>query len=153
MAESKLAYVVAKAVKAGATADTRIGNKTLGEMVLAAGLTLEEFGMDPSAKPIAPPSEPQGSSAEDMLRFASGFYNREKKNFTIGGTGVKVKLEKEFNDADPREKAQVFATIDRIDPSSSLHQQDRIKKLSGLGAVDNIARAHDVMESYLKINR
>ena len=150
MAESKLAYVFAKAVKAGATADTRIGNKTLGEMVLAAGLTLEEFGMDPTAKPIAPPTEPQGSSAEDMLRFASGFYNREKKNFTIGGTGVKVKLEKEFGDANPREKAQVFATIDRIDPSSSLHQQERIKKLSGLGAVDNIAKAHDVMESYLK---
>jgi len=148
--ENRLSYVVAKAVKAGATADTRIGNKTLGEMVLAAGLTLEEFGMDPSDKPMAPATEPQGSSAEDMLRFASGFYNREKKNFTIGGTGVKVKLEKEFMDADPREKAQVFATIDRIDPSSSLHQQERIKKLSGLGAVDNIAKAHDVMESYLK---
>jgi hypothetical protein len=150
MSENKMAYAVAKAIKAGATANTRIGNKTLGEMIKAAGLTLEEFGMDPDAKPMAPATEPQGSSAEDMLRFASGFYNREKKNFTIGGTGVKVKLEKEFMDADPREKAQVFATIDRIDPSSSLHQQERIKKLSGLGAVDNIAKAHNVMESYIK---
>ena len=126
-----MAQVVAKAIKAGATFDTQIGDKTLGEMILAAGLTLEEFGMDPDAKPMAPATEPQGNSTEDMLRFASGFYNREEKNFTIGGTGVKSKIDKEFMDANPEEKAQVFATIDRIDPSSSVHQKERIKKLSG----------------------
>jgi gas vesicle protein len=148
MAESKIASVFAKAFKAGATFDTKIGDKTLGEMILAAGLTLEEFGMDPNAKPMAPATEPQGTSAEDMLKFASGFYNREQKNFTIGGTGVKAKIDKEFMDANPEKKAQVFATIDRIDPSSSIHQKERIKKLSGLGGHDAIGHAHGVMESY-----
>jgi hypothetical protein len=148
VAESRMAKVFAKAIKAGATFDTQIGDKTLGEMILAAGLTLEEFGMDPNAKPMAPATEPQGTSAEDMLKFASGFYNREQKNFTIGGTGVKAKIDKEFMDANPKEKAQVFATIDRIDPSSSIHQKERIKKLSGLGGHDAIGHAHGVMESY-----
>ena len=150
MTESRLAMAVMKAIKAGATADTQIGNKTLGEMIADAGLTLEEFGIDPTQMQIAPPSEPQGTSKEDMEKFASGFYNREKKNFTIGGTGVKVKLEKEFPGASPEEKAEVFATIDRIDPSSSTHQKERIKSLAGLGGHDSIAQAHSVMESYLK---
>ena len=150
VAESRMAQVFAKAIKAGATFDTQIGDKTLGEMILAAGLTLEEFGMDPDAKPMAPATPPQGTGAEDMLKFASGFYNREQKNFTIGGTGVKAKIDKEFMDANPEEKAQVFATIDRIDPSSSVHQKERIKKLSGLGGHDAIGHAHGVMESFLR---
>jgi hypothetical protein len=148
--ESRLALAVMKAIKAGATADTQIGNKTLGEMITDAGMTLEEFGMDPSAKPIAPANEPQGDSKEDMEKFASGFYNREKKNFTIGGTGVKIKLDKEFPGANPNDKDEVFSTIDRIDPSSSVHQKERIKSLAGLGGKDSIAQAHSVMESYIK---
>jgi len=145
----KMAHAVRKAKDAGAKADTKIGDKTLGEMILAAGLTLEEFGFDPSQKPIAPANEPQGASKEDMEKFASGFYNREMKNFTIGGTGVKVKIDKEFPDASPEEKAEVFATIDHVDPSSSTHQKERIKKLSGLGNGSKIAHAQGVMESYL----
>jgi hypothetical protein len=151
VSESRLASAVMKAIQAGATADTKIGNKTLGEMIKDAGMTLAEFGMDPTAmKQVAPPTEPQGDSKTDMEKFASGFYNREKKNFTIGGTGVKVKLDKEFPGASPEEKAEVFATIDRIDPSSPVHQKERIKSLAGLGGRDSIAHAHSVMESYIK---
>ena len=148
VAESRMANAFIKAIHAGATFDTQIGNKTLGEMIKAAGLTLEEFA-DPSAMAVAPAMEPTGQSKEDMEKFASGFYNREKKNFTIGGTGVKVKIDKEFKGASPEEKMEVFATIDHIDPSTPVHQQERIKKLSGLGGNDKIARAHSVMESYL----
>jgi hypothetical protein len=148
--ESRLALAVMKAIKAGATADTQIGDKTLGEMIADAGLTLAEFGMDPTAKEIAPPSQPQGDSKEDMEKFASGFYNREKKNFTIGGTMVKIKLDKQFPRANPEDKNEVFSTIERIDPSSPLHQKERIKSLAGLGGKDSIAQAHSVMESYIK---
>jgi hypothetical protein len=151
VSESRLANAVMNAIKAGATADTKIGNKTLGEMIKDAGMTLAEFGMDPTAmKQIAPATEPQGDSKEDMEKFASGFYNREKKNFTIGGTGVKIKLDKEFPGAHPKEKEEVFSTIDRIDPSSPVHQKERIKSLAGLGGKDSIVHAHSVMESYIK---
>jgi hypothetical protein len=151
VSESRLAGAVIKAIQAGATADTKIGNKTLGEMIADAGMTLAEFGMDPTAmKQIAPATEPQGDSREDMEKFASGFYNREKKNFTIGGMGVKIKLDKEFPGASPEEKQEVFAIIDRIDPSSSVHQKERIKSLAGLGGRDSIAHSHSVMESYIK---
>ena len=144
-----LKIAIAKAVRAGATADTRLGNKTLGEMISSLGLTLEEFGMEP-AKQIAPPSKPQGDAKDDMMKFASGFYNREKKNFTLGGTGVKVKIDKQFPDADPREKEEVFSHIDHIDPSSPVHQKERIRGLAGLGGQDKISHAQGVMESFLQ---
>ena len=148
LARQGLAKALDKAKKAGAKSDTKVGNKTIAEMVADAGFTLEEFGFEPP-KEIAPPSQPAGSSKDDMMKFASGFYNREKKNFTLGGTGVKVKIDKQFPDADPREKEEVFGHIDHIDPSSSVHQKERIRGLAGLQGDNKIVHAQGVMESYL----
>jgi hypothetical protein len=140
---------IMKAISAGATANTKLGDKTLGEMIDSLGFTFEEFGMEPT-KQLAPPSQPAGDSKEDMMKFASGFYSREKKNFTIGGTGIKIKIDKEFPGASPEEKAEVFSHIDHIDPSTSTHQKERIRGLAGLGGHDKIANAHSVMESYIR---
>jgi hypothetical protein len=146
--QASIKNAIMKAISVGATADTKLGNKTLGEMINSLGFTFEEFGMEPS-KELAPPSAPAGNGKDDMMKFASGFYNREKKDFTLGGTGVKIKIDKQFPDANPREKEEVFAHIDHIDPSSSVHQKERIKGLAGLGGHDKIAHAHGVMESYI----
>jgi hypothetical protein len=146
--QASIKSAILKAISVGATADTKLGNKTLGEMISSLGFTFEEFGMEPP-KELAPPSAPVGNGKDDMMKFASGFYNREKKDFTLGGTGVKIKIDKQFPDASPREKEEVFATIDHIDPSSSVHQKERIKGLAGLGGHNKIANAQGVMESYI----
>jgi hypothetical protein len=122
-----------KFAKKGATPDTKIGESTLGALMAEYGLTAEECGMKPQGgKEMAPPTEPQGDSYEDMKKFASGFYNAEKKNFLPGGTGMKVKIDKQFPGANPADKQRIMHDIERADPSSSLHEAERILRLAGL---------------------
>ena len=118
------------ALKKGAKTDTKIGDKTLHDIML-------ELGMDPTdpgAKQIAPPSEPAGDSYEDMMDFASGFYNKEAKNFTRGATDLETKLIKEFPGANPEDLKRVIMKIRQVDPPSSVHNQehDRMKQLAGV---------------------
>ena len=123
-----------KFAKKGATPQTKVGEKTLHDMMMEFGLTPEECGMAPQAgqKPMAPPGKPAGDSYDDMKEFASSFYNSQEGNFNVGGTGVKIKLDKQFPGADPREKQRVMHDIERADPSSSLHEAERILRLAGL---------------------
>ena len=122
-----------KFAKKGATPDTKIGESTLGALMAEYGLTPEECGMSPQGdKQMAPPTEPKGDSYEDMKKFASGFYNAEKENFIPGGTGMKVKIDKQFPGANPADKRRIMHDIERADPSSSLHEAERILRLAGL---------------------
>ena len=122
-----------KFAKKGATPQTKVGDKTLHDMMLEFGLTPEECGMKPQGdKEMAPPTEPTGDSYEDMKKFASGFFNPEKKNFVPGGTGMKVKIDKQFPGANPADKKRIMHDIERTDPSSSLRETERILRLAGL---------------------
>jgi hypothetical protein len=91
---------------------------------------------DPAAKEIAPPVEPRGKSYADMKAFADGWWNKDERNFTIGGRGVKTKIEKQFQGADQKDLARIFKNIDRADPPSKVtnQEQGRIKELAGINA-------------------
>jgi hypothetical protein len=118
-----------RAIKMGAKPETKIGDKTLHDMMLELGMDPE----DPTSKPMAPAGKPSGDSYDDMMKFASGWWNKEEHNFTIGGEGVKTKLEKQFQGANPADLEKIFANIDRVDPPSSVHGggHERLKQLAG----------------------
>jgi hypothetical protein len=124
-----------KFAKKGATPDTKIGESTLGALMAEYGLTPEECGMSAPGqndKDIAKPTAPTGDSYEDMKKFAKGFFNPEKGNFIPGGTGMKIKIDKQFPGANPADKQRIMHDIERADPSSSLHEAERILRLAGL---------------------
>jgi len=118
------------ALKKGAKSDTKIGDKTLHDIMLELGMDPE----DPTAKEIAPPSEPAGDSFEDMMSFAKGFYNKEEHNFTRGVTDLETKLMKQFPGANPADMKRVIMAARKIDPPSSVHTQehDRMRQLAGV---------------------
>ena len=75
--------------------------------------------MPPMAEPIAEcgMSTSMSSGLNEMLKFVSGFYNRENKNFPLGGTRIKIKLKKDFEDgvfpnANPQDLIKVLKFID-----------------------------------------
>ena len=123
---------VLNAIRKGAKPDTKVGSKTLHDIMMELGMDPE----DPAAKDIAPPVKPHGKSYKDMKAFANGWWNKEKRNFTIGGGGVKTKIENQFRGADPRDLERIFANIDRADPPSKIinPEQGRIKELAGVNA-------------------
>jgi hypothetical protein len=108
---------------------------TLHDCMEACGIDPSEcgFGDDNDAEP-----QHSGSPVQDMLNTIAGFWNKEQKNFTIGGTRAKVKIIKdfkngEFKNATPEDVKQVIALIDRLDPSSNHNQElGHIKHLAGL---------------------
>jgi len=118
------------ALKKGAKSDTKIGNKTLHDIMLELGMDPE----DPTAKQIAPPSKPAGDDYEDMMDFASGFFNKEERNFTRGATDLETKLIKQFPGANPADLKRVIMKIRQVDPPSSVHKQEhgRMQQLAGV---------------------
>ena len=118
------------ALKKGAKPDTKIGNKTLHDVMMELGMNPD----DPTAKPLAAPSEPAGDSLDDMMKFASGFYNKEAGNFTRGATDLETKLIKQFPGANPEDLKRVIMKIRKIDPPSDVHNQehDRMRHLAGV---------------------
>lgn len=157
LARQGLQKAIAQAVEKGAKPGTKIGNKTLHDMMLEAGLTYEECGLPPQdggGPQMAPPSQPAGAGIDDMKEFASGWWNKQQKNFTIGGSQVKTKLLKQFRGkADQGDLEQMMMFVDKLDPSSSVHQKDRVLSLAGVkNQQDDLAHAHRVMESYINGN-
>ena len=108
---------------------------TLHDCMEACGINPTECGFGDEDN-----AEPQHSEnpVQDMLKTIAGFWNKEQKNFTIGGTRAKVKIIKdfkngEFKNATPEDVKQVIALIDRMDPSSDHNQElGHIKHLAGL---------------------
>jgi len=76
------------------------------------------------------------NGVEQMLKSIAGFWNREAKNFTIGGTRCKTKIAKDFKDgefpnATEQDLEHVFHLIDKMDPSEHGHDElSRIKHLA-----------------------
>jgi hypothetical protein len=98
---------------------------TIAEMIEGCGMAPRDFGFEQ-------PSE-QGLPA--MLKYISGFYNKDDGNFPLGGMRVKIKVKKAFEDGEfgqsnPADLLKVIKFIDMKDPSGNEHNQ--IMKLAGV---------------------
>jgi hypothetical protein len=73
-----------------------------------------------------------------MLKSVAGFWNKEAKNFTIGGTRAKTKVLKdfkngEFTNATEEDLHHVLKMIDKMDPSSNANGElGHIRHLAGM---------------------
>jgi hypothetical protein len=142
LSKAKLTAKLIKARESGAQLHDKMdfGHKemTLHDCMEACGIDPMEcgFGDDEESAP-----EQQSDPVHDMLKTISGFWNKEEKNFTIGGTRAKVKIIKDFKngqfkDATPEDVKRVLTLIDRMDPSSEHNQEiSHIKHLSGVHGV------------------
>ena len=133
MAES-IVKALRKAHKAGATLETALdfghGVKTIAEIIDECGMDAAEIGFD----------QPQEEGVPAMLKYLSGFYNKEVGNFPLGATRLKIKIKKawedgEFGNCSDQDVIKVFKLIDAKDPSAgSGHNQEHahIVKLAGV---------------------
>jgi hypothetical protein len=128
LARQGLESALKKAKESGATLETQMdfGNKvmSIAEVLECCGMAPQDVGFD---------SEENG--LESMLKYVSGFYNRDEGNFPLGGMRVKIKVKKAFEDgefgpAQPDELAKVLKFIDMKDPSGD--EQHSVLKLAGV---------------------
>ena len=136
--------VMAKLIRArenGATLEDKVdfGHRemTLHDCMRECGINPMECGF--GEEEMGGEEEHTGDPIHDMLKSIAGFWNKEQKNFTIGGTRAKVKVIKDFKNgafknANPEHVKHVVALIDRMDPSSEHNQElGHIKHLAGTG--------------------
>jgi hypothetical protein len=133
LAKAGLIKAIHNAKKAGADLDTTLdfGHRemTLHDCIEECGMNPADFGFDQSDNE---------SGTEQMLKSISGFWNKEAKNFTIGGTRAKTKIVKdfkngEFGNASEEDLQQVLHMIDKMDPSDNGHNElSHIKRLAGM---------------------
>ena len=150
LSHAGLLKAIQMAKKSGASLDTKLdfGHKemTLHDCIRECGLTPMECGFEDD-------SETNGNPVEQMLKSIAGFWNKEERNFTIGGTRAKVKIIKdfkngEFKGATPDDVKQVLALVDRMDPSSEHNQElGHIKHLSGIHGMHPQAVEIEIGES------
>ena len=108
-----------KAKTAGATLETQFAEgMTLLDAIKESGLSPEECGF----VSVSPVKQSRSSGVDEILQTISGFWNKEEKNFTIGGTRAKIKVVKAFEDgecpnATPEDVKRVLMMISQKDPS------------------------------------
>jgi hypothetical protein len=129
LAKKGMAKAIEKAKKAGATLETQLdlGSRTMtiAEMIEGCGMAPRDFGFE----------QPDEQGLPAMLKYISGFYNKDDGNFPLGGMRVKIKVKKAFEDgefgkSDPADLLKVIKFIDMKDPSGNEHNQ--IMKLAGV---------------------
>jgi hypothetical protein len=128
LARQGLASALKKAKESGATLETQMD---FGNKVMSIAEVLESCGMAPQDVGF----EPEVNGLESMLKYVSGFYNRDEGNFPLGGMRVKIKVKKAFEDgefgpAQPGELAKVLKFIDMKDPSGD--EQHSVLRLAGI---------------------
>jgi hypothetical protein len=128
LARQGMADAMKKAKKAGATLETQLdfghGVKTIQEILEQCGMTPQDIGFDQPAGGI-----------DGMLKFISGFYDKETGKFPLGGTRIKIKITKgvedgEFGDVLPEEVAKVIKFIDSKD--SGGNEQQHMLRMAGV---------------------
>jgi hypothetical protein len=134
-----LKKTIAMAKKAGATLETQMD---FGDKVMTIAEVLESCGMQPQDVGFD-----QESGLPAMLKYISGFYNKDNGNFPLGGMRVKIKVKKAFEDgefgtAQPEDLMKVLKFIDMKDPSDDVHgqEQSHVLKLAGVGHSHEVAR-------------
>jgi len=125
-----LKKTIAMAKKAGATLETQMD---FGDKVMTIAEVLESCGMTPQDVGYEEPEQEDG--LQGMLKYISGFYNKDEGNFPLGGMRVKIKVKKAFEDgefggAGEEDLLKVIKFIDAKDPSGNEHNQ--ISRLAGI---------------------
>ena len=131
MAENnaKLKAKLIRVLEAGADLDTKLD---FGYKVMTIGEAMESCGMTMAVDEPEQHEDP----THNILKSITGFWSPQKKNFTIGGTKVKIKVLKGFKDgeypgAKPKDVKHVIDMIEKMDPSTGNSELGRIKQLSG----------------------
>jgi len=126
---SRVKSAIQRACEAGAELNTvlEFGHRTMTmhDAIEECGMKVEDFGF----------ANPEVNGLEEMLKFVSGFYNQDEKNFPLGGQRIKIKVKKGFEDgefpnAQPGDLVKILKFIDLKDPSRG--EQDDIVKLAGI---------------------
>jgi hypothetical protein len=116
-AKKGMAAAIAKAKKAGATAETVVnfgfGEMSLGEAIGRAGLDVEEF------------FESSGKQNE-VVEFVKSMYDETTGNFPKGETGVLLAVEKQFGEDAAQLAHQVISEL------SHVYESQRLRQLAGL---------------------
>ena len=132
LAKSGMIKAIHNAKKAGAKLDTTLdfGSKemTLHDCIRECGMSASDFGFD----------HDEGlSGTDEILRSIAGFWNKEEKNFTIGGTRAKTIVVKNFKNGEYKNAGEedlnyILKLIDKADPSEHTSELGHIKHLSGM---------------------
>ena len=116
-AKKGMAAAIAKAKKAGATAETMVnfgsGEMSLGEAITKAGLNVEEF-FESSSK------------HNEVIEFVKSMYDETTGNFPKGETGVLLAVEKQFGE----DAAEMAHSV--ISELSHVYESNRLRQLAGL---------------------
>ena len=121
---------------------------TLHDAMRECGLTPMECGFE------EPGSESGKSGLDEILSSISGFWNSHAQdeslngmpgNLTIGNTKAKIKIKKDFKNgkfpnASVADVKKAYALIDKLDPSSSLEEQNSILRLAGLPVKEAVSK-------------
>jgi len=139
LARQGLQSAIKKAKESGATLETQMdfGDKTMSiaEVLECCGMQPQEVGFE------------QEGGLPAMLKYISGFYNKDQGNFPLGGMRVKIKVKKafedgEFGESNPEDLVKVLKFIDMKDPSGDVHGQEQahVLKLAGVGHSPEMAQ-------------
>jgi len=116
-AKKGMAAAIAKAKKAGATAETIVnfgsGEMSLGEAITKAGLNVEEF-FESSSK------------HNEVIEFVKSMYDETTGNFPKGETGVLLAVEKQFGE----DAAEMAHSV--ISELSHVYESKRLRQLAGI---------------------
>ena len=116
-AKKGLAAALAKAKKAGATAETVVnfgfGEMSLGEAITKAGMNIEEF------------FESNGKQNE-IVEFVKSMYDETTGNFPKGETGVLLAVEKQFGEDAAHLAHKVISEL------SQVYESKRLRQLAGI---------------------
>ena len=116
-AKKGMAAAIAKAKKAGATAETMVnfgsGEMSLGEAIAKAGMDVEEFF--------------EGTSKQnEVIEFVKSMYDETTGNFPKGETGVLLAVEKQFGEDAAKMAHSVISEL------SQVYESKRLRTLAGL---------------------
>jgi hypothetical protein len=134
--KDRLKALIHRAISKGATGDHTMD---LGSREIKLHDAIKECGMDPKEFGL----EPEVSGTEEMIKFISGFYDKESGAFPLGAMRIKIKLKKAaedgaFGDVDEDELGKVLKFIDMKDPGAGNadHEQHAILRLAGVSHND-----------------
>jgi len=126
LAKKGMADAIAKAKKAGATAETMVnfgsGEMSLGEAITKAGMDVEEF------------FEGAGKQSE-VIEFVKSMYDETTGNFPKGETGVLLAVEKQFGEDAAKMAHSVISELSQVYESKRLRQLAGITE-AGLGGTN-----------------
>jgi hypothetical protein len=139
--KSKIKAKFMKAKAAGATLETMFAEgMTIRDALRESGITPCEAGYGECEMEDDEGNEPEEenlSGKEQILNSIAGFWNKEERNFTIGGTRVKTKIIKSFKDgeysnASEEDVKEVLQKVDQLDPSEDAREQNDVLRLAGV---------------------